>query len=586
MAHDTKGPQFEREVLKTLNGMGIECYGEHEQIPLSRLYPEMPPDEHFEIDIVALIGNICILIEVTIQQERNRDKIRRFIQHCNLIKNYEGNQRDLFSHFSGIPKNKLYNFMGITDWRYLYVGTSSELIRKDITARRFAGTNQLHIFNEENWEYFKMLEHTIKEAAQYELFAAIDINPSDIGDSSLGGVVLTKPCLELTNKTLFSGQNQVLANLFVVTFTPNELLRIARVLRFQGQPMAISSETSSTTQSGGYQRILIPDKLKNIRKFVNDDPKVAFPTNLTIVLSNECEKRDHELHIPSKYASIDIIDGQHRLFSYALASERVRNEARLIATAIKFNTSNTQEINQYAASTFITINSEQTRVKRDLIYLISYDVLDHKTPESIAAKIFKVCDSKPNGVLTGIFALSAFIKKNKFGETPIAITLIIKELSRISKMDRLEAINVILGNQEVNFSNSDVLIQIGAQLLEKYFSQVKTVFSGDWGNSTSLIMSAKYIGGFIRLLDTFVKEKLTVNQMYQELEAIKYNILQKYSEGRTNGQDIVFTAAAFHSYSDEEGVEVSEPLLSKKEGSIEKIHKLLNENRQSNFQSE
>ena len=115
MAHDTKGPQFEREVLKTLNGMGIECYGEHEQIPLSRLYPEMPPDEHFEIDIVALIGNICILIEVTIQQERNRDKIRRFIQHCNLIKNYEGNQRDLFSHFSGIPKNKLYNFMGITD---------------------------------------------------------------------------------------------------------------------------------------------------------------------------------------------------------------------------------------------------------------------------------------------------------------------------------------------------------------------------------------------------------------------------------------------------------------------------------------
>ena len=585
MTHDRRGLLFERQVLKTLKGMDIKCYGEHRQIPLVRLFPRMPPDENFEIDIVGLIGNICILIEVTTQQENNRDKIRRFIRHCDLVKNYQGDQQVLFSNFSGIPEDELYNFTGISDWRYLYVGTSAELITKDITAERFGETDRLHIFNEENWEYFKMLARTINEAAQYEFLASVDINPSDIGDESLSRDTLGKRYLELTNKTLFSGQTDVLANLFVVTFKPKELLRIARVLRYQGQPMAISSETSTNQQGSGYQRILIPDKLRKIHDFVNNDPRVAFPTNLTLVLSNECRKDGSYLRIPSKYASIDVIDGQHRLFSYALSNKQVQDEARLIATAIKFNTNDTQEINRYAARTFITINSEQTKVKRDLIYLISYDVLDDKTPESTAAKILQMCDSKPNGVLSGIFALRAFIKKNKFGQTPIPIISIVKELARIFKSENLETIKRALGEHATELNEMEPLIQAGRQLLEQYFSQVKGEFSDDWGNADSLLMCAKYIGAFIRLLKTFTDEGLTVQEMREELSKIKQNIIEKYQEGRTDEQSFVFVPGAFYSYYNEEGEEASKPLPSKREGSIEQIHKLLNENRQDNLQS-
>jgi len=234
VTHDRNGLLFERQVLKTLKGMDIKCYGEHRQIPLSRLYPAMPSDENFEIDIVGLIGNICILIEVTVQKNHNRDKISRFIRHCKLVESYQGDRRELFSHFSGIPESEQINFTGISDWRYLYVGKSPELITKEISAERYPETNRLHIFNEENWEYFKMLERIIGTAAQYEFLASVGIHPSDVGDASLGGFELTKPFLELTNKTLFSGQSNILADLFVVTFTPSELLRIARVLRYQG----------------------------------------------------------------------------------------------------------------------------------------------------------------------------------------------------------------------------------------------------------------------------------------------------------------------------------------------------------------
>ena len=264
------------------------------------------------------------------------------------------------------------------------------------------------------------------------------------------------------------------------------------------------------------------------------------------------------------------------------SSKQIQDKALLIATAIKFNTSNTQEINRYAAQTFITINSEQTKVKRDLIYLISYDVLDDKTPESIAAKILKMCDSKSNGILTGIFALRAFTKKNKLDQTPIPIISIVRELARIFKTENLRKIQSALGEQTSDLNKSEFPIQTGRQLLEHYFSQVKYEFPDDWEKVESLLMCAKYIGAFIKLLETFIDDELTIQEMREELREIKQNILHKYSKGRIDGQQPVFAPGAFHSYTDEEGVEVNIPLLSKKAGSIEQIYKLLNESRQNN----
>ena len=575
MTQDRSGLRFERQVQKTLKDIGINSYGEHGQIPLQALHPGSHPGGHLEIDIVCLIGNICILVETTIKSDDNSEKIKKFIRHCRLVVDSPLSKSDLFSLFDGIPGEELINFSGISDWRYLYIGKSLELITENITPERYPETDRLHIFNLENWEYFRMLARTIKGSAQFEFLASVDINPRDIGDAYLGGQDLTKRYLQLTNKTLFSGQTDILADLFVVTFKPDELLRIARVLRYQGQPMAISSETSTNQPSGGYQRILIPDKLKKIHEFVNDDPKVAFPTNLTLVLSNECKKDGSNLKIPSKYASIDIIDGQHRLFSYALSSEHVREEALLIATAIKFNTDDEQKINQYAARTFITINREQTKVKKDLLYLISYDVLGEKTPESIAAKILKECDSRNR--LSRIFALSPFIKKNRFGQNPIPIISIVKEMARIFKPVNLDKIIFTIGELTDN-SESEVLIKAGVNLLERHFFEIKNIFSDDWGNADSLLMCANYFGAFIRLLETFVDEQFTIDRIRQELLQIKQNVIERYSEGRPEEHTVVFYPNAFKPSQNGEGQEDLEAIPNKRDG-IPKIYSFLNKNR-------
>ena len=581
MAHDTKGPRFEKEVLKTLDGMGIECYGSHGQIPLNNLYPDSSPSEHLEIDIVCLIKGVCVLIETTKEKGRPSPKIKRFIRHCELIRKCQVDKYTLFSHFKGIPEEKLSNFTGVSAWRYLYIGTNNELNTQNISPKNYPETDLLRIFDETNWEYFKVLERAIKSTSQYEFFAALEITPNDLSDPVLGDFLPPRPCLELPNTTLGSGQ--IRASLVVAFFTPDELLRIARVSRYEGQPLTVSATSSTSTgystskKSSGYQRVLSHEKLKKLADFVSDNSDITFPTNLTLVLSKECKIHESELHIPAKYAAIDMIDGQHRLFSYTLSDEQTRRNAKLIVTAIKFHTEKSEIINRYAAQTFITINREQTKVKRELMLLISYDVLNEKTPEAIAAKILKVCDEKPNGVLERIFAIRAFIKKNQFNQRPIPIISVVEELARISKMDNLEAIRLASGKQTGNPETSAALIQASVALLENYFSQVKEVFPKDWGNANSLLMCAKYIGAFIRLLGTFITSQLTVEQMGTELSKIRHNILRKYCEGQSDESTLVFNPEPCHAS--------QKNLPSKRGGSIKEIHEVLNENRQSNSQS-
>ena len=579
MAEDQKGPRFEKQVLKTLKGMGIECYGSHGQVPLRNLYPESSPGENLEIDIVCLVKGVCILIETTTEKGKPSNKIKRFIRHCELIRKCQLDKPELFSHFKGIPEEKLPEFTGVSIWRYLYVGTDNKLSTQNISPKNYPETDLLQIFDESNWEYFKILERAIKSASRYEFFASLEIDPNDLSDSVLGSFLPARPCLELTNTTLGSGQ--VRASLVVAIFTPDELLRIARVSRYEGQPLTVSTTTSTSTgnstdkKKSGYQRVLSHEKLKKIADFVSDNSDITFPTNLTLVLSRECEVNENELHIPAKYASIDMIDGQHRLFSYTLSDEQTRRNAKLIATAIKFHTEDPKEINQYAAQTFITINREQTKVKRELILLISYDVLDEKTPEAVAAKILKVCDSKSNGILERIFAIRAFIKENQFNQRPIPIISVVEELARISKLENLSAIRQVLGenteDHEEGEDGYESLIQKSIALIENYFSRVKMVFSDDWGNADSLLMCTKYIGAFIRLLGTFIGKQYNLEQIEAELNKIKHNILDTYSKGRSNGSTAVLNPDAYHT--------TRGNLPSKRGGSIKEIHELLNGSR-------
>jgi hypothetical protein len=144
-----------------------------------------------------------------------------------------------------------------------------------------------------------------------------------------------------------------------------KLLKIVRVSRYEGIPLALEEYNSDR-----YQRLLIEEKVVRIAKgFVRNDERRSFPNTLTLVLSSDCEERhDGKLHIPKRYSSVDIIDGQHRLFAYShpYIREDVREGAEILASAIKFRTGNARDISRRAARLFCEINSNQAKVKNSL----------------------------------------------------------------------------------------------------------------------------------------------------------------------------------------------------------------------------
>ena len=575
MPTTSPGDRFQGEVRRTLSrNCGVACYSLNKDVPLSSLEKGTSSNQNLEMDLLIIVGKCAVLVETTMQKTNNSDKIRRFIRHCDYVRNSSLALRERFQLLGKLPSEVLDDLESIEDWRYLYIGTSNELIDSDLTPARYPESDSIYILNGENWEYLKQLSRRIGEFSKYELMAAINIGPSQMGDASLGGGSLKKPALETKYRTVAPETGR--ADLYLMVFRPSELLRVGRVLRYRGQPIAIESPEHGS----GYQRILIPDKLTGIAQFIEDSPAVVFPSTLTVVLSPDCNVEDSPgceglktVIVPDKYASIDIIDGQHRLFAYAQnsVSNSLRENNALLVTAIKFRTNKPEAINQYAARTFVRINGTHTRVKRALIDVIAYDVLGDTSKRAIAAKILLACTNRPNKALSRVFKTSELSTNTADNMASIPTVLVVDELTgyfdveRYKKDGKSTQIERTFGCPIDELQDPTKLVAKGIEILEKYFSCVNHVFPQDWRNKNSHLMCAKYIGGFIRLLGHFTREGLTLQEIESRLGIIKSNLASKHhKEKQTQTNTVIFC-------------EKTDTLPSKRDGSPRKIFELLEE---------
>ena len=93
--------RFQSDVRKLLSErIGIHTLQLNNNVPLRSLFPDAHPGENLELDLLAIIGRCAIFIETTILARENRDKIRRFIRHCNLFFESEVPIRERFKLLS------------------------------------------------------------------------------------------------------------------------------------------------------------------------------------------------------------------------------------------------------------------------------------------------------------------------------------------------------------------------------------------------------------------------------------------------------------------------------------------------------
>lgn len=278
--------------------------------------------------------------------------------------------------------------------------------------------------------YFQALSKTIQRSARHELFKFLDIPFAEIGQQ-----VHRSSSQQLTfdGAVLPEGHSSFPKGFKVVSFyaDPGTLLELSYVLR----------QDSWRDTEGLYQRILIPSKIRKMRKYLVEIKRV-FVNNIIVTLPSNTSLNDPRargqnidvrtlqkvtpvsVQIPYHSNVIGLVDGQHRVFCYYESNDKIeptiaqlRKRQNLLVTGLIFPTNWTEhERRRFEAKLFLEINDTQARAKSGLKQSIEL-VLNPLSTTAIAKEITNRLSH--SGPLQDLLQVSVFDPPGRIKTTSI-----------------------------------------------------------------------------------------------------------------------------------------------------------------------
>ena len=255
--------------------------------------------------------------------------------------------------------------------------------------------------------YFRVLSKSILGAAVYEWLEYLGVDFDDYMPTKPNHMSVSyKGALLPESHSNFKSGYKILS--FYID--PLNILQRSYVLRKDGW--------KDTT--GVYQRMIEKKKIELIRGYLATKRRV-FVNNIIATLSPETKITDSKgntidfseikkttqvnIHLPGKFNSVGIIDGQHRVFSYHEGGTKdasiapLRTQQNLLVTGIVYPEDiDEAERARFEAELFLEINSNQTNAKTDRKQAIGV-LLRPYSAESIARMVIEKIneDSGPLG---------------------------------------------------------------------------------------------------------------------------------------------------------------------------------------------
>lgn len=352
----------------------INCGFEH--IP-TRNYPIQIAGRDGDIDALFAHENIIVVVEDTSLSGQKNIKAH-FEQKAQYFRHLSKNKQELLNKLrKAFPKFRgylqRYHKYSITEFKIVFVYSS--LYDIDI---KYVNRNKdiCTYLNYASLQYFLSLSRTIHRSARFELLKFLGFNLQDIGVQTSGS-----PLFEYKGLLLPEVPSGFPVGHKIVSFLvdPKMLLEASYVLRAD----------SWLDDDCLYQRLLIKNKIKNMRKFLTGKRRV-YINNIIATLPNDTVVKDEEgcqfgttspskiqpvsIEFPKRFNAIGIIDGQHRIFSYHEGNDKfdskiapLREKQHLLVTGIIYPTSTTKPKKyRFEAELFLEINDKQKRVKGDL----------------------------------------------------------------------------------------------------------------------------------------------------------------------------------------------------------------------------
>ena len=442
-----------------------------------------------QIDVFAKDDETIILVECKAGNGNKRGDFKKELEA--MTGKIEGIRKTLQSLFP----NKRYKL------KYILATRNYSISQEDLS--RLEKIGGIH-FNEENVDYFFSLYSQLGVSAKYQflgnIFEGLEIPEMDNMVPAVEG--------KMGGHTYYS-----------FSIEPEKLLKIGYVLH---------RNKANINMMPTYQRLIKKSRLKSVLDFIENGG--YFPNSIVISIDTKKNNFDRAnkqvgstlssvgiFHLPKKYRSAYIIDGQHRLYGYTNSKYKNTNTVPVVAFV---NLSRSEQI-----KIFMQINENQKAVSKDLRNTLNADLLwdsDNKL-EQLRALCSRI------SIYLGENRESPLFNKISIGEdkkiiTTQAIENAIKKSAFLGKVNKTKI--EVLGS----FYNGDLdnAYERLKNYLVKGFDYISINTLSEWNKENEgMLLINKGIYGLILIFSDIVKylndiqtinsQKDPINKMFAEI---------------------------------------------------------------------
>lgn len=451
-------------------------------------YDKNNPTQTKQIDVFAKDDETILIVECKSSETNKRGDFKKELE--SYIGIIEGLRKSIQALF---PKTK---------YKFKFILATKNLSISEDDSKRLEKLKGVHL-NEENIDYFFQLYSQLGAASRYQF---------------LGNIFEGQEIPEMENKIPAVKGKMGGHTYYSFATEPENLLKIGYVLH---------RNKANVNMMPTYQRLIKKSRLKSVNEFIENGG--YFPNSIVISIdAKNCHFDPANtqvastisdvgiLHLPKKYKSAYIIDGQHRLYGYSNSEYKNKNTIPVVAF---INLSRDEQV-----QLFMQINENQKAVSKDLRNTLNADLL--WTSENYLEQIKALCSRI--SIYLGEDRNSPLFNKISIGEDKKTITTQAIEnalrkskfLGKVSK-NKIEEIGLIY-NGDLDFAYDKL-----KEYLTKGFDYLSTNIKDEWEKeSDGVILINRGIYGFILLLSdilyylnetkTIDSQKTAVNKILLE----------------------------------------------------------------------
>ena len=484
-AYEKKGWEFEKDFKKSIKMRILKTHDIEFEDRVWSLFAlmgykflnrdrkfDLPYDKNNEnltkqIDVFAKDDETILLIECKSAATNKRGDFKKELE------SYKGIIDGLRKSIQSLFPNKKHKI------RFILATNNLSISDEDLD--RLKSINGV-LLNEESIKYFFDLHHQLGKASKYQF---------------LGNIFEGQEIPEMENKIPAVRGKMGGHTYYSFSTEPENLLKIGYVLH---------RNKANINMMPTYQRLIKKSRLKAVGEFIGSGG--YFPN--AIVISIDAKNCTFEqantqvqstisdigiLHLPKKYKSAYIIDGQHRLYGYSNSEYKFTNTIPVVAFV---NLSRDEQI-----QLFMQINENQKSVPKSLRETLNADL---KWTSEILSEQFDALSSRI-AINLGENRNSVLFDKIYIGEdvrilTQNNIKLALKKGTYFGKINK----NKIEELGYVYAGDIDFAFEKLKNLLLLYFQYLYDNLPLEWENETeSLVLSNNGIYGLILSLSDILK---------------------------------------------------------------------------------